>query len=46
MFWFMGEDIFYVFNKCIGGICLGGKIVLIFYNIMEDLGVLLIELNV
>lgn len=42
----MGDDIFNVFNKCMGGYVFGGKIVLIFFNIMEDVGVLLIEVDV
>lgn len=44
--WFMGDDILYVLNKCGGGLCFGGKIVFIFFNMMEDVGVLLIEVDV
>lgn len=44
--WYMGIDILNVFNKCIGGVCIGGKIVLIFFNIMEDSGVFFIEMDV
>lgn len=44
--WFIGEDILFILNKCFGGVCLGLKIVLIFYNMMEDVGVLLIEFDV
>lgn len=42
----MGDDILYVLNKCGGGLCFGGKIVFIFFNMMEDVGVLLIEVDV
>ncbi len=44
--WFMGDDIPYVPNKRVGGVCLGGKIAPIFYNTMEDSGALPIELPV
>ena len=44
--WFMGEEIPFVPNKNIGGVCLGGKIAPIFYNTMEDSGALPIELDV
>ncbi|ESP94125.1 bifunctional aconitate hydratase 2/2-methylisocitrate dehydratase [Pseudoalteromonas luteoviolacea NCIMB 1944] len=44
--WFMGEDIPFVPNKRVGGICLGGKIAPIFFNTMEDSGALPIELPV
>nr|WP_247684852.1 bifunctional aconitate hydratase 2/2-methylisocitrate dehydratase [Pseudoalteromonas luteoviolacea] len=44
--WFMGEDIPYVPNKRVGGVCLGGKIAPIFFNTMEDSGALPIELPV
>lgn len=42
----MGDDILYVSNKRGGGLCFGGKIVFIFFNTMEDAGVLLIEVDV
>ncbi|WP_289076291.1 bifunctional aconitate hydratase 2/2-methylisocitrate dehydratase, partial [uncultured Pseudoalteromonas sp.] len=44
--WFMGDDIPYVPNKRVGGVCLGNKIAPIFFNTMEDSGALPIELNV
>lgn len=44
--WFMGDDIPFVPNKRVGGICLGGKIAPIFFNTMEDSGALPIELPV
>ncbi|KZN55990.1 bifunctional aconitate hydratase 2/2-methylisocitrate dehydratase [Pseudoalteromonas luteoviolacea CPMOR-2] len=44
--WFMGDDIPYVPNKRVGGVCLGGKIAPIFFNTMEDSGALPIELPV
>ena len=44
--WFMGDEIPFVPNKNIGGVCLGGKIAPIFYNTMEDSGALPIELDV
>ena len=44
--WFTGEDIPFVPNKRFGGVCLGSKIALIFYNTMEDAGALPIELDV
>lgn len=46
MLWYIGEDIFFIFNKCFGGYILGGKIVFIFFNIVEDFGVLFIECDV
>lgn len=44
--WFMGDDIPFVPNKRGGGLCLGGKIAPIFFNTMEDAGVLPIEVDV
>ena len=44
--WFMGDDIPFVPNKRVGGVCLGGKIAPIFFNTMEDSGALPIELPV
>ena len=44
--WFTGEDIPFVPNKRLGGVCLGSKIAPIFYNTMEDAGALPIELDV
>ena len=44
--WFMGDDIPFVPNKRVGGVCLGNKIAPIFFNTMEDSGALPIELNV
>jgi aconitate hydratase 2/2-methylisocitrate dehydratase len=44
--WFMGEDIPYVPNKRMGGVCMGNKIAPIFFNTMEDSGALPIELDV
>ncbi|MCT0098337.1 bifunctional aconitate hydratase 2/2-methylisocitrate dehydratase [Proteus mirabilis] len=44
--WFMGDDIPYVPNKRGGGVVLGGKIAPIFFNTMEDAGVLPIEVDV
>ena len=44
--WYTGEDIPFVPNKRIGGVCLGGKIAPIFYNTMEDAGALPIECDV
>lgn len=44
--WFMGDDIPFVPNKRVGGVCLGGKIATIFFNTMEDSGALPIELPV
>lgn len=46
VFWYIGIDIFFVFNKWVGGYILGGKIVFIFFNIVEDFGVLFIECDV
>ena len=42
----MGDDIPFVPNKRVGGVCLGNKIAPIFFNTMEDSGALPIELNV
>lgn len=44
--WHMGDDIPFVPNKRVGGICLGGKIAPIFFNTMEDSGALPIECDV
>jgi aconitate hydratase 2/2-methylisocitrate dehydratase len=44
--WHMGNDIPFVPNKRIGGVCLGGKIAPIFFNTMEDAGALPIECDV
>ncbi len=44
--WFIGENIPFVPNKKMGGVCLGSKIAPIFYNTMEDAGALPIEINV
>lgn len=44
--WHMGEDIPFVPNKKIGGVCIGGKIAPIFYNTMEDSGALPLEMDV
>jgi aconitate hydratase 2/2-methylisocitrate dehydratase len=44
--WSIGEDIPYVPNKRVGGVCLGGKIAPIFFNTMEDSGALPIECDV
>lgn len=46
LLWFIGEDIPYVPNKRFGGVCLGTKIAPIFFNTLEDAGVLPIELDV
>jgi len=44
--WYMGDDIPYVPNKRVGGICIGGKIAPIFFNTMEDSGALPFECDV
>ena len=44
--WFIGENIPFVPNKKMGGVCLGSKIAPIFYNTMEDAGALPVEINV
>lgn len=44
--WYFGKDIFFVFNKRSGGIVIGGVIVLIFFVICEDSGVLFIVVDV
>ena len=44
--WYMGDDIPYVPNKRVGGVCIGGKIAPIFFNTMEDSGSLPIEMDV
>ncbi|XOV88385.1 MAG: bifunctional aconitate hydratase 2/2-methylisocitrate dehydratase [Pseudomonadota bacterium] len=44
--WHIGNDIPYVPNKRVGGVCLGGKIAPIFFNTMEDSGALPIECDV
>ncbi len=44
--WHTGDDIPYVPNKRVGGVCLGGKIAPIFFNTMEDSGALPIECDV
>ncbi len=44
--WFIGEDIPFVPNKKMGGVCLASKIAPIFYNTMEDAGALPVEINV
>ncbi|MCY4471249.1 MAG: bifunctional aconitate hydratase 2/2-methylisocitrate dehydratase [Kistimonas sp.] len=41
--WFFGEDIPGVPNKRCKGVCIGGKIAPIFFNTMEDAGVLVFE---
>ena len=42
----MGKDIPFVPNKRSGGVVLGGKIAPIFFNTMQDAGVLPIEVDV
>ena len=44
--WYMGDDIPYVPNKRVGGVCIGGKIAPIFFNTMEDSGALPFECDV
>ena len=44
--WYMGNDIPYVPNKKVGGVCIGGKIAPIFFNTMEDSGALPFECDV
>jgi len=44
--WYMGDDIPYVPNKRVGGVCIGAKIAPIFFNTMEDSGSLPIEMDV
>lgn len=44
--WYMGEDIPYVPNKRVGGVCIGSKIAPIFFNTMEDSGALPLEMDV
>ncbi len=44
--WHTGDDIPFVPNKRVGGVCLGGKIAPIFFNTMEDSGALPIECDV
>ena len=41
--WFFGEDMPGVPNKRAGGVCFGDKVAPIFYNTMEDAGVLVFE---
>ena len=44
--WYMGNDMPYVPNKKVGGVCIGGKIAPIFFNTMEDSGALPFECDV
>ena len=44
--WHAGEDIPFVPNKRVGGVCLGTKIAPIFFNTQEDSGALPIEVDV
>src|SRR5690625_8040813 len=44
--WHTGEDIPYVPNKRVGGVCLCGSIAPIFYNTMEAADALPLELDV
>jgi aconitate hydratase 2/2-methylisocitrate dehydratase len=44
--WYTGDDIPFVPNKRMGGVCIGGKIAPIFFNTMEDAGALPFEADV
>jgi len=46
LIWHIGDDIPFVPNKRVGGVCLGGKIAPIFFNTLEDSGALPIECDV
>ena len=46
LLWHIGDDIPYIPNKRVGGICLGGKIAPIFFNTLEDSGTLVLECDV
>ncbi|TAN46894.1 MAG: bifunctional aconitate hydratase 2/2-methylisocitrate dehydratase, partial [Methylococcaceae bacterium] len=46
LLWYTGDDIPYVPNKRVGGVCIGGKIAPIFFNTLEDSGALPIECDV
>lgn len=44
--WYTGDDIPFVPNKRMGGVCIGSKIAPIFFNTMEDAGALPFEADV
>lgn len=44
--WYIGDDMPYIPNKRVGGVCMGGKIAPIFFNTMEDSGALPFECDV